>query len=96
MINEVIDRITIKMYETEDKFIVETILPYCSEIEQITINKKDLIDALEKQIPKKPNIETTKPYFIAYCCNCGHKLIPSKYCDHCGQAIDWSELNGSK
>ena len=54
------------------------------------------IEALEKQIPKKPIIiEETEDYF-------GHTLCPNCekvefgftqpcFCDRCGQAIDWSD-----
>ena len=43
------------------------------------------INALEKQIPKKP---------IAHQCNtCGSALLPfeGSYCSDCGQKLDWSE-----
>ena len=55
---------------------------------------KIAIEAIEKQIPKKPIIiEETKDYF-------GHTLCPNCekvdfgftqpcFCDRCGQAIDW-------
>ena len=46
------------------------------------------ITALEKQIPKKPNKMT--------CPTCGRIFLflygqtkGAKYCDNCGQAIDW-------
>mgnify|MGYP003296018135 CR=1 FL=1 len=55
------------------------------------------IEALKKQIPKKP--EYTDEYFdTAYCPNCGNYEFENgtatwglKYCPECGQAIDWSE-----
>ena len=58
------------------------------------------IQALEKQIPKKPTIEVWDP---AICPCCGDELSESigdgyykhwvtlKFCD-CGQALDWGEL----
>lgn len=62
------------------------------------------IEALEKQISKKPVIkihdnripsEQNQPY----CPNCDEYLgwlgwqgYEEKYCDNCGQAIDWSEV----
>ena len=54
------------------------------------------IDALEKQIPKKPIIRKTEDYFgyVEYiiCPNCeivefGHEH--PCFCKLCGQAIDW-------
>ena len=50
------------------------------------------IEALEKQIPKKPR-ETR---CALMCANCGHKItekgckkLGRLYCKKCGQAIDW-------
>ena len=56
------------------------------------------IEALEKQIPKKPIIRKTEDYFG----NVKHTLCPNCketefvfaqpcFCHHCGQAIDWSD-----
>lgn len=51
------------------------------------------VEALEKQIPKKP-------YDIVHCplCKIEVELQPINteqvtYCLHCGQAIDWSDIN---
>ena len=51
------------------------------------------IEALEKQIPKKPNkTKSTDDY--GYCPNC-KTIIDDysdfKFCSTCGQAIDWSD-----
>lgn len=50
------------------------------------------IEALEKQIPKKPR-ETR---CALMCASCGHKItekgckkLNRNYCKKCGQAIDW-------
>ena len=60
------------------------------------------IEALEKQIPKKP-LQDKKPrygmgyeYYDWVCPTCGHFLAPEpqKIGNHhckCGQAIDWTE-----
>ena len=55
------------------------------------------IEALEKQIPKKP-IHMHKNYYCPICKENGWMLwddaIPNdmdKYCGKCGQAIDWEE-----
>ena len=52
------------------------------------------IEALEKQIPKKPR-ETR---CTLMCSSCGHmitekgcKKLNRLYCKKCGQAIDWSD-----
>jgi hypothetical protein len=63
----------------------------CYQYDLEAINKA--IEALEKQIPKKP-------YDIVHCplCKIEVELQPIDteqvtYCLHCGQAIDWSDIN---
>lgn len=57
--------------------------------------------ALEKQIPKKLKIQKCDEKTV-YICECGKKQFviyqeglmfgnKNKYCEHCGQAIDWEE-----
>lgn len=46
------------------------------------------IEALEKQIPKKPLLKAQR-----YRCECGALVgMNHKYCSQCSQAIDWSEV----
>lgn len=59
------------------------------------------IEALEKQIPKKPVLENTKGIVginMWHCPVCKNEIISdwnkdiaNHYCHHCGQAIDWSD-----
>ena len=56
------------------------------------------IKALEKQIPKKPNKigypfdSDIDPLVYGYCPCCNtHQDSSKKYCDICGQALDWSD-----
>ena len=61
------------------------------------------IDALEKQIPKKPKKKEESQYSIFYDCPCcGGYLVSKidgelcggqkfKYCYRCGQALDWND-----
>nr|DAG80013.1 MAG TPA: NADH-PPase NADH pyrophosphatase zinc ribbon domain [Caudoviricetes sp.] len=56
------------------------------------------IEALEKQLPKKliehHYEEPGETPYIKYGCGNGCKMQPSrssKYCNQCGQRIDWSE-----
>ena len=82
------------------KFAKENILVYTSEMAEF---KALAIDAIEKQIPKKP-IKWTKiatlnksPEAISwestYCCpRCESNLASQyKYCPQCGLMIDWSD-----
>ena len=52
-------------------------------------------DALEKQIPKKPELEVYFYSEIYYCSLCKKQIckdnvfVPPAFCKWCGQAIDW-------
>lgn len=56
------------------------------------------VNAIEKQIPKKPiHVRTFENLDLAFykCPNCGfirRKDLFPQYCEFCGQAIDGSEL----
>ncbi len=65
---------------------------------EIRISKecyKAIIAALEKQIPKKPTDIKSWEFDrqkIGICCICGTGANSDmKYCDNCGQALDWHE-----
>ena len=60
---------------------------------------KLIIEALDKQIPKKPINEEC--YYICPCCRDDlgvsddifiYKLSMPKYCSNCGCVLDWSEV----
>ena len=61
-------------------------------------NSTIIIEALEKQLPKKP-IEVNDAYThkigefrVAKCPNCGHEVSDRfDVCFECGQKLDWSE-----
>lgn len=66
------------------------------------------IEALEKQIPQEPVVymitvektregESREIISEAHCPRCGVNILfprgcGSKYCDECGQKLDWSEV----
>lgn len=61
------------------------------------------ISALEKQIPKKPDLEGDGyddsgelVYDTGYCPDCKHEFEvyydATKYCPNCGQHLDWSNI----
>lgn len=64
---------------------------------------KTAIEALEKQVPKKPKYEDVDNIYGAIkrtCTACGDVCMVSKcakpyehYCRQCGQALDWSDTN---
>lgn len=52
------------------------------------------INALEKQIPKKPIIETNRYTTLFICPSCGRKQgikYKQYHCIECGQKLDWSD-----
>lgn len=50
------------------------------------------IQALEKQMPKKPDFTEDKEFALCPCCNGKGLLDKQKYCDNCGQRIDFKEV----
>lgn len=55
------------------------------------------IEALEKQIPKKPIITKfdngAEIINCGKCYMCAHITRAVDYCPHCGQKIDWEKAN---
>ena len=56
------------------------------------------IKALEKQVPMKVKNSGERIPFEWYCPSCGELLCDDgykdtyiKYCEHCGQKLDWSD-----
>ena len=74
---------------------LQSVLMYCSEecgmIDACRCENKEcveavVIEALEKQIPKKPYWE----YGGWHCKSCGLDVLSDEsFCPLCGQAIDW-------
>ena len=50
------------------------------------------VEALEKQIPKKPYKDRENGvYYKEHCPNCHRSLFPNDHHCVCGQAMDWSD-----
>lgn len=49
------------------------------------------INALEKQIPKKPIFTEDKQFALCPCCDMKGLADKQEYCDNCGQKLDWSD-----
>ena len=66
-------------------------------ISQLTFNelnreaKQMAINALEKQMPKKPRFDTY--HRVGHMCPNCNNINPwgYKHCKHCGQKLDWNE-----
>ena len=66
-------------------------------------NVEIVVDALEKQIAKKPYIQQVEidcyehdcmecpscDSFLGYATDCKEEHYQDNYCPHCGQALDW-------
>ena len=78
----------------------------CCNVEdgKCTCNDAIVADALEKQIPIKPDFEQNlDDYTSRFICRCGKKIIvrhdsgvmdnhdAPNYCSNCGQALDWND-----
>ncbi len=71
----------------------------CKDFSEINKHISDImgvLSALEKQIPKKPILDTIFPSGIKWwlCPTCNHNNIDTndRYCHECGQALDWSDM----
>lgn len=53
--------------------------------------KNIAVQALEKQVSKKPDFTEDKEFALCPCCNGKGLLNKQKYCDNCGQKLDWSD-----
>ena len=62
-----------------------------NEAAKRVVEARDMaIQALEKQIPKKP--KTDDRYVMYICPRCNEFIkINKNYCMNCGQKLDWSE-----
>ena len=79
----------------KDGLLIENKIPLIAPAYELAIN------ALEKQIAKKPTevderIEEDYYYLSFLCPNCGGSVTGQPYrpdyCKHCGQKLDWSEV----
>lgn len=104
--SSIIEKIIVERNEKVDSAILGEIKQIATEegLEtKIILNKKNIADALRKQIPTKVTHEAT----IRNCCTCPNcKNVVDKfekwgertvritqiYCHFCGQALDWSDL----
>ena len=73
----------------EIKFNMSTIGLSDKAAKRVVEARDMAITALEKQIPKKPDFTEDKEFALCPCCNGKGLLDKQKYCDNCGQKIDW-------
>lgn len=93
---------------TIDMFLFDPMTGRMKDYEELNGDDKATVDgcragieALEKQIPKRPIVYKNRDYFVTCyvyeCPNCKSEIREDavieeyEYCIDCGQAIDWSE-----
>lgn len=86
-----------------DKVIIKSTDKTKIHIDGVTYDLDNVIAAIEKQIPKKPEgiyddnagIEAESKYelcLIGHCTVCGREVQQGmNYCMNCGQALDWGD-----
>lgn len=93
------------MTESEAKKEIEHNVFCNTDNYEMTISKecyKTIINALEKQVPKKPTPIDYEKYMdivknalflkgAYWCPNCKHVVKCGTYCSDCGQKLDWDE-----
>lgn len=82
--------------ETYQDFFINQGYAYDGEIKRGLLALDKVIEALEKQIPKKPERDEEYPLgrvcpkCCAYLGNVQFISSNHDYCERCGQALDWS------
>lgn len=104
-VDEVVCNLNMKVNNSIEEFIIAEI-NQANLDQNIEVNIRKILEAIEKQIPKKPKInhyeeKGENPYTKICCPNgCHIQLFPVTekqfahehvYCPKCGQRIDWSE-----
>lgn len=89
----------IQPVESLDDAITEEIIKMVKEKginDVILLNKKAIVSALDKQMPKLPLMHSFREgreiNTISFTCPICHQHIGREnYCKHCGQALDWGD-----
>lgn len=95
----VTDKIVVQMldnYETAVAAEIASAARAAGASDVTVLNKEAIMAALNKQIPKKPT-DTAKNELYGRCAVCRQLVhVGNRYCDQCGQAIDWGNDNDNK
>lgn len=90
----VTSEIAVKMAERYEDAVVKQIAmeaKLAGVADCTVLNKKAILDAIQKQIPKKP-VHLAKSELYGNCAVCGTVVhVGERYCDQCGQAIMWED-----
>lgn len=90
----VTEKLYVQMEDNYETAVVEEIVSAARSAgvtDCTVLNKKAILEAINKQIPKKPT-DIAKSELYGRCALCGQVVhIGNRYCDQCGQALDWGE-----
>ena len=90
----IIERICVQRSKRLDDAIFGEINEIIKENEHLTVvdlNEKAIVEALEKQIPKRP-LSISGNYYLPVCPECKQLVDDTElHCSACGQALDWSD-----
>ena len=93
----VTSEIAVKMAERYEDAVVKQIAmeaKLAGVADCTVLNKEAILYALNKQNPKKV-VDLAKNELYGRCAVCGQTVhIGNRYCDQCGQKIDWGADNG--
>lgn len=93
-VSKITEKMVCEMAEKYDDFVVESIAEVARKagVSDCTVlNKKAILKAIEKQIPKKP-VEIAKSELYGRCAICGNTVhVGNRYCDQCGQSLEWED-----
>ena len=96
-VHRVTQKMCAQIVDDYDSFLVQQIANTAREngiSELFVLNKATIMDALNKQMPKKP-IDLAKSELYGRCAVCGKVVhVGERYCDQCGQKLDWGEEDG--
>lgn len=97
LVHSVTQKMIAQFVDDYDDYIVSQIANTAREngvSELVVLNKTAIMGALNKQIPKKAT-DISKSELYGRCAVCGQVVhIGNRYCDQCGQAIDWGTDDG--
>lgn len=90
--------------EITEREYIKKVLKIIHNLTKLTYKQAvDIINAVERQIPKKP-IKVDKYHYDCPTCNSEldiseedifiYNITTPSYCRDCGQALDWSDNNG--
>lgn len=97
----VTSEIAVKMVERYEDAVVNQIAmeaKLAGVADCTVLNKSAILEALQKQMPKEPwyRKEEDAEGYACPACHMGvtvdHGRIKDTFCSHCGQALDWSEI----